>query len=154
MTITWTDLALGSLVGTILGAIADWQIGTRLRKRVELTALTKEYASLAGQYVNYHVKDDGTHEPTGGIVEITWQPKDGLLDVSGFHSTGNPEWHSFIKMSPEYKGAGIGHYNKSNSIHGGIQQVIYSKQTHSFNVMGMSHARKEFAHCWKAKGFE
>ena len=55
MTITWTDLALGSLVGTILGAIADWQIGTRLRKRVELTALTKEYASLAGQYVNYHV---------------------------------------------------------------------------------------------------
>ena len=151
MTIVWSNLAIGSLVGAILGVIGDWQIGTKLRKRSELRALTKEYGSLTGQYVNYHIREDGTYEPTGGTVEITWQPKDGLLDVSGFQSTGNPEWHSYIKMSNEYTGAGIGHYNNSNSIHGGIQQVIYSKQTRSFNVMGTSHSRKEFAHCWKPK---
>jgi hypothetical protein len=54
-------------------------------------------------------------------------------------------------MNREYTGTGIGHYNNVNSIHGGIQQVIYSKQTGSFNVMGTSHTRKEFAHCWKPK---
>ena len=151
MTIVWSNLAIGSVVGAILGVIGDWRIGTKFRKRSELRALTKEYGSLAGQYVNYHIREDGTYEPTGGTVEITWQPKDGLLDVSGFQSTGNPEWHSYIKMSNEYTGAGIGHYNNSNSIHGGIQQVIYSKQTRSFNVMGTSHSRKEFAHCWKLK---
>jgi hypothetical protein len=151
MTIVWSNLAIGSIVGAILGVIGDWRIGTKFRKRSELRALTREYGSLAGQYVNYHIREDGTYEPTGGTVEITWQPKDGLLDVSGFQATGNPEWHSYIKMSNEYTGAGIGHYNNSNSIHGGIQQVIYSKQTRSFNVMGTSHSRKEFAHCWKPK---
>ena len=82
---------------------------------------------------------------------MTWQPREGLLEASGFQATGHPEWHSYIRMSREYTGTGIGHYNNSNSIHGGIQQVIYSKQTRSFQVMGTSHARKEFAHCWKPK---
>jgi hypothetical protein len=54
-------------------------------------------------------------------------------------------------MSREYSGTGIGHYNNANSIHGGIQQIIYSKQTRAFNVMGISHNRREFAHCWKPK---
>jgi hypothetical protein len=54
-------------------------------------------------------------------------------------------------MSREYTGTGIGHYNNVDSIHGGIQQVIYSKQMRSFNVMGTSHARKDFARCWKPK---
>jgi hypothetical protein len=151
MTINWTNLAAGSALGAILGAIADWQIRARLRKWSELRVLTKEYGSLAGQYVNYRIRDDGTHEPTGGTVEVTWQPKEGLLEASGFNQTGYPEWHSYIRMSREYTGTGIGHYNNSNSIHGGIQQVIYSKQNRSFNVMGISHSRKEFAHCWKPK---
>ena len=151
MTINWPNLAIGFVLGAILGVIADWQIRARFRKWTDLRALTKEYGSLDGVYVNYHVKDDGTHEPTGGTIDIKWQPKEGLLEASAFHATGNPEWHSYIRMNPEYKGAGIGHYNNSNSIHGGIQQIIYSKQTRSFNVMGISHARKEFAHCWKPK---
>ncbi len=151
MTINWPTLAVGSMLGAILGIVGDWQIGTRLRKWSELRALNKEYGSLAGHYVNYRIRDDGTHEPTGGTIEIAWQPKDGLLEASGFHATERPEWHSYIKMSLEYTGTGTGHYNNVNSIHGGIQQVIYSKQTHSFNVIGISHARKEFAHCWKLK---
>jgi len=151
MTISWLNLAAGSVVGAILGVIADWQIGARFRKWSELRALTKEYGSLAGHYLHYRIRDDGTHEPTGGTVEITWEPKDGLLEASGFHATGSPEWHSYIRMSREYSGAGIGHYNNVNSIHGGMQQVIYSKQSRSFNVMGTSHARREFAHCWKPK---
>jgi hypothetical protein len=151
MTISWPNLAIGFVVGVILGAIADWRISSRFRKWSELRALTKEYGSLAGQYEAYRIRDDGTHEPTGEIVEITWQPKEGLLDASGFHAGGNPEWHSYIRMSREYKGTGVGHYNNVDSIHGGIQQVIYSKQMRSFNVMGTSHARKDFTRCWKPK---
>ena len=151
MTINWPDLAIGSLVGAILGVIADWQIRPRFQKWSELRRLTKEYASLGGQYVNYRIRDDGTYEPTGGTVDITWQPKDGLLEASGFAETGYPEWHSYIRMSREYTGTGIGHYNNANSIHGGIQQIIYSKQTRSFNVMAISRTRKEFAHFWKPK---
>jgi hypothetical protein len=151
MTINWPDLAIGSVLGAILGVIADWQIRPRFRKWSELRALTKQYGSLDGQYVNFRIRDDGTHEPTGGTVDITWQPKEGLLEASGFYATGDPEWHSYIRMSREYSGTGIGHFNNSNSIHGGIHQVIYSKQTGSFSVMGTSRTRKEFAHCWKPK---
>jgi hypothetical protein len=151
MTLNWLNLAIGFTLGAILGVLADWQLGMRIRRWSELRALTREYGPLAGQYVSYRVRDDGTHEPTGGTVEIAWQPKDGLLEASAFHSTGNPEWHSYIRMSREYSGTGIGHYNNANSIHGGIQQIIYSKQTRAFNVMGISHNRKEFAHCWKPK---
>jgi len=136
MTIDWLNLAIGSVVGATLGVIADWQIGTRIRRWSELRALTKEYGCLAGQYLNYRIRDDGTHEPTGGTIDITWQPRDGYLEASAFHAIGNPEWHSYIRMSREYIGSGIGHYNNANSIHGGIQQVFYSKQTRSFNVNG------------------
>jgi len=151
MTISWPNIAIGFVVGVILGAIADWQIGSRFRKWSELRALNKEYGSLEGQYEAYRIRDDGTHEPTGEIVEITWQPEEGLLEASGFHASGNPEWHSYIRMSREYTGTGVGHYNNVDSIHGGIQQVIYSKQIRSFNVMGTSHARKNFTRCWKPK---
>ena len=151
MTISWPNLAIGAFVGAVLGAIADWQIGLRLRNWSELRALTKEYGSLAGQYLNHRIRDDGTHEPTGGTVDVTWQPREGLLEASGFDATGNPEWHSYIRMSREYPGTGIGHYNDSNSIHGGVHQVIYLKQSRSFNIMGTGHNRKEFTHCWKSK---
>lgn len=151
MTIHWWTLVVGFVVGAVLGAIADWQIGIRWRKRAELRALTHTYASLAGKYAHYRVRDDGSHEPTGGTVEVTWQPDDGLLEASGFHGNGNPEWHSYIRMSREYAGTGTGHYNNVNSIHGGIQQVIYSKQTRSFNVRGLNHTRQEFTHYWKPK---
>ena len=150
MAIHWWNLAVGFALGAILGAIADWQVGVRLRKRSELRALTREYTSLTGQYAHYRIRDDGTREPTGGTVEVTWQPADGLLEASGFHG-GNPVWHSYIRMSREYSGTGIGHYNNVNSIHGGIQQVIYSKQTRSFNVRGIDHTRSEFTHSWKPK---
>jgi hypothetical protein len=151
MTINWPTLAIGSVLGAVLGVIAEWQIGAKLRKWSELRALTREYGFLVGEYLNYRVRDDGTHEPTGGRVEIAWQPKQGVLEASGFEATGHPEWHSYITMSLEFPGTGIGHYNNSNSIHGGIQQVIYSKQIRSFYVTGASHARKEFAQCWKPK---
>jgi len=149
MPINWPNFAVGSVLGAIVGVVADWQIGARVRQWSELRSLTREYASLAGRYLAYRIRDDGTHEPTGGRVDTTWQPRAGVLEASGFDATGIPEWHSYIRMSRDYTGTGIGHYNNANSIHGGIQQVIYSKQTRSFNVMGISHTRKEFAHCWK-----
>lgn len=149
MPINLPNLAVGAIFGAILGVIADWQIGARLRKWSRLRALDKEYRSLTGKYVNYRIRDDGSHESTGGIVDIAWLSRDGLLEASGFHATGNPEWHSYIRMSIEHIGTGVGHYNNSNSIHGGIQQVVYSKQTRCFNVLGTSHSRREFSHYWK-----
>lgn len=149
MAIHWWTLAIGFVSGAVLGAVGDWRIGARFRKRTELQALTRAYASLSGRYAHYRIRADGIQEPTGGTVEIAWQPDDGLLEASGFHATGNPEWHSYIRMSREYAGTGTGHYNNVNSIHGGIHQVIYSKQTRSFNVRGLDHTRKEFVHCWK-----
>jgi hypothetical protein len=151
MPISWPNLAVGSGLGIILGVIADWQIRASLRKWSELRALTKEYGSLGGRYVIYRIGDDGTPKPTGGTVEVTWQPKEGLLEASAFDATGNPEWHSYIRMSREYTGTGVGHYNNANSIRGGIQQIVYSKRTRSFNVLGTSPNRQEFAHCWKPK---
>lgn len=151
MTVHWLSLAIGSVLGAILGVIGDWQVGARWRKRSEKRALNREYGALSGSYVRYRVKDDGAHEPIGGTVEVAWEPHDGLLEATGFSAAGHPEWHSYIKMSREHTGTGIGHYNNVNSIHGGIQQVLYSKQTRSFNVMGNNHARKEFTHCWKLK---
>ena len=149
MALHWWTLAIGLATGTGLGAIADWQIGPRLRRRSELRALTRDYAGLAGRYAQYRLRDDGTQEPTGRVVEVAWHPGDGLLEASGFQSNGHPEWHSYIKMSREYTGTGIGHYNNVNSIHGGLQQIIYSKQTRSFSVRGTDHTRREFVHCWK-----
>lgn len=151
MAIHWWNLVIGFVLGAVLGAVADWQIRPRLMKRAELRALTRDYASLSGNYTQHRIRDDGTHEPTGGMIEIAWQPGDGLLEASGFHANGHPEWHSYIRMSREYAGTGIGHYNNVNSIHGGIQQVIYSKQTRTFNVRGIDHTRKEFTHSWKAR---
>ncbi len=160
MTIHWWTLAIGFVLGSALGAVADWQIGPRLRKRYVLRVLTRDYAGLAGRYAQYRVQLEGTGdgtghaklEPTGGTIEVVWQPDDGLLEASAFQANGNPEWHSYIKMSREYSGTGIGHYNNVNSIHGGLQQVIYSKQTRSFSVRGTDHTRKEFVHCWKPAG--
>ena len=151
MTINWLNLAIGFVSGTILGVIADWQIRARFQKWAYLRALTKESGSLNGVYQDYRVKDDGSHEPTGGTIDITWQPKEGLLEASAFDATGNPRWHSYIRMNREYPGTGIGHYNNANSIHGGIQQIIYSKQTRCFDVMAISRTQKEFAHLWKPK---
>ncbi len=151
MTINWLSLGVGAGLGTILGSIGDWQIGTRLRKWSERRALNREYHLLAGHYVNHRVREDGTHEPTGGTVELMWEPRNGVLEASAFHANGRAEWHSYIRMSMQFKGTGTGHYNDADSIHGGIQQIIYSKQTRAFNVMGISHTRKEFAHYWKLK---
>jgi hypothetical protein len=151
MIMAWPSIAAGSVLGAILGGVIGWHLANRLRKWSELRALNREYSFLTGEYLTYRVKDDGTHEPTGGKVEIAWQPREGLLEASCFQSAGNPEWHSYIRMSRDYPGTGIGHYNNSNSIHGGIQQVIYSKQTRSFFAMGTSHGRKEFAQSWKPK---
>ncbi len=149
MLISWSNLAVGAIFGASLGVVSDWQIRARLKKWSRLRALDKEYRPLTGKYVSYRIKDDGSHEPTGGTIEIAWLPEDGLLEASGFHSTGRAEWHSYIKMSFEHIGTGVGHYNNSNSIHGGIQQVIYSKQTHRFIVLGTSHDPREFFNCWK-----
>ena len=48
MTINWASLAIGSVLGATLGVVADWQIGSRLRKWSERRELTREYGSLPG----------------------------------------------------------------------------------------------------------
>jgi hypothetical protein len=151
MTMNWLDLGIGAGLGVALGILGTWQIGTRWRKWSERRALNREYSSLAGHYVNHRVRDDGTHEPTGGRVELTWEPGNCRLDATGFQANGHPEWHSYINMSMQILGTGTGHYNYTDSIHGGIQQIIYSKQARAFHVLGTGNSRKEFAHYWKFK---
>jgi hypothetical protein len=149
MTIHWLSLAGGLVIGVLLGAIADWKLGKRLRKQSELRALAKEYASLAGHYRNLQLKEDGTYVPSGETIEIRWDTKDGVLLASGFLATGKPDWNSYIRMSLEEPGIGLGQYTNVNSIHSGIQQVVYSKQNHSFRVLGTNQTRKEFTQYWK-----
>jgi hypothetical protein len=151
MTISWLSLGIGAGLGTALGIFIGWKIGARVRKWSQRRELNREYPTLAGQYLNHRVKDDGTHEPTGGVVELTWQPEQGVLEATGFFANGLTEWHSYINMNPQFKGTGTGHYNYVDSIHGGLQQLIYSKQTRGFHVLGTSNTRKPFAHYWKLK---
>ena len=66
MTINWPSLAIGSVLGAILGVIADWQIGIRLRKWSELRALTREYGALA---VATKITASGMTEPTSRPAE-------------------------------------------------------------------------------------
>jgi hypothetical protein len=66
ITRTWLSGAVGAVFGAVLGIVADWQFRSRLRRRSERQALTREYSSLAGDYVNYRVTESGGHEPTGG----------------------------------------------------------------------------------------
>jgi hypothetical protein len=151
MIIAWPSVAAGFVPGAVLGGVIAWKLAERLRKSSELRALNKEYSSLSGEYQTFRVRDDGTHEPTGGKVEIAWQPREGMLEASSFQAAGHPEWHSYIRMSREFPGSGLGHYNNSNSIHGGIQQISYSKQTRSFYAMGTSQGRIKFSQYWKAR---
>jgi hypothetical protein len=149
MSIDWPSVAVGSVLGVALGAAVAWQVCLRWQKRVELRALSRDYALLAGKYAMFRVREDGAQEPTGGTVELVWQPEAGLLEASGFQANGYPEWHSYIRMSREYPGTGTGNYNNSDSIHGGLQQVVYLKQSKSFLVSGTMAGRREFAQCWK-----
>jgi hypothetical protein len=152
MTMDWPALAAGAGLGVVLGGAAAWKLSALVRKRSELRALNRDYRSLNGQYLVYSVRADGTQEPTGGTVDVAWEAKEGLLEASAFATNGHPEWHSYLRMSHEYPGTGAGNYNNSNSIHGGVVQVIYVKQTRSFYAMGVTPARREFSQCWKAKG--
>jgi hypothetical protein len=151
-TINWLSGAVGAAFGTVLGVVGDWQFGGRLRRWSDRRALTKEYGSLAGDYVNYHVTESGSHDPTGGTIKIRWEPREGVLKAAGLRANGDAEWHSDIRMSIEIKGTGSGHYHYVDSIHSGVQQVLYSKATRSFSVMGTSSARKQFSHYWKLRG--
>jgi hypothetical protein len=149
LSIHWPSLAVGSALGIALGSAVAWQVCLRWQKRSELRSLSRTYASLSGKYAVHRVREDGTQEPSGGTVDLAWQPDQGLLEASGFQANGHPDWHSYIRMSRDYPGAGTGNYNNSDSIHGGLLQVIYSRQTKSFHVTGTASTRIEFAQCWK-----
>jgi hypothetical protein len=149
MTLNWLNLALGAAVGAILGVLGTWKISPRLRKWSDRRALYREYHTLPGRYANHRVTDDGSCEPTGETIELTWEPKQGLLEATALLANGLTVWHSYITMSLQFKGTGTGHYNYVDSIHGGLQQLVYSRQARAFHVLGTSNTRKSFAHYWK-----
>ena len=149
MTIHWLNLALGAALGTILGVVGTWKISPRLRNWSDRKALNREYHALSGRYENHRVTDDGSYEATGETIELAWEPKQGVLEATAFRGNEFTLWHSYITMSLQFKGTGAGHYNYVDSIHGGIQQLIYSRQARAFHVLGTSNTRKPFAHYWK-----
>ena len=60
MTIVWSNLAIGSIVGAILGVVGDWRIGTKLRKRSELRG-THERVWFSGWPVRELPHQRGRH---------------------------------------------------------------------------------------------
>ena len=149
MTINWLDMAAGAGLGAVLGILATWRVSPRLRKWSDRRALQREYQALAGRYENHRVTHDGGYEPTGEIIELVWQPQQGLLEATAFLANNFTAWHSYITMSRQFKGTGIGHYNNVDSIHGGMQQLVYSRQARAFTVLGTSNTHKPFIHYWK-----
>jgi hypothetical protein len=151
MTIHWLDIAMGAALGTALGILGTWKISPLLRKWSDRKALYREYHSLAGRYQNHRVTNDGVLEPTGETIELAWEPKQAVLEATAFLANGLSAWHSYITMSLQFKGTGAGHYNYADSIHGGMQQLAYSRQTRAFHVLGTGPTRKPFAHYWELK---
>jgi hypothetical protein len=109
------------------------------------------YGHLAGDYANFRVKDDGTEEPTGGTIRLTWQ-SNGTLKVQGFHSSGVTDWEGIIQMNLEFEGTGSGHYRHIGKEDSGTQKVTYWPATRSFTVLGANTTRtagKQFVHNWR-----
>lgn len=149
MTMHWMDVALGTVPGALFGILGTYKLSPLLRRRAERRALNREYQALPGRYESHRLAADGSLEPTGEAVELTWEPAQGVLDATAFLANGFTVWHSYITMSLQCRGTGTGHYNYVDSIHGGILQLVYSKQAHAFHVLGTSSTRKAFLHYWK-----
>jgi hypothetical protein len=151
MTFHWLDLSLGTAVGAILGTLATWKISPILQKWSDRRALNRDYQSLAGEYEDFSITSDGATEPTGETIELAWDSQQAKLEATAMLASGFSSWHSYISMSQQFKGTGTGHYNYANSIHGGIQQLVYSRQARAFHVLGISNTRKPFLHYWVQK---
>ena len=149
MMVHWLDMAGGAALGAIAGILATWRISPRVKQWSEQKALHREYHALAGRYLNYRLTEDGSMAPTGEIIELTWEPKQSLIEASAFATDRFTVWHSYIHMSLRFRGTGTGHYNIVDSIHGGVQQLVYSRQARTFTVMETGNNRKPAVHCWK-----
>jgi hypothetical protein len=146
MTFDWPNL----IVGAILGFLAHWAF-VELKEYSLRQKLKNRYSGLAGNYASYRVKDDGTEEPTGGTIRLTWQPE-GSFRVQGLHPNAVLEWESVIRMSLEFAGTGTGHYRYVGSDDSGTQQVTYREETRCFIVLGRNATRStgmQFVHRWK-----
>jgi hypothetical protein len=151
--IDWSNLLAGAVAGFFLGVLAHYLYDRSVRWS-EVRKLRDQYGHLAGTYVNYHFKDDGSKQPTDGSIRLTFQNADGSFRVGAFHSSGSLEWEGTIKMSREFENTGVGFYRYPEKPDYGTQQVTILPEDNSLHVIGqnISHGKhNEFRHHWKPK---
>ena len=148
MTFDLPNLIAGAFLGFIVG-LASTRAYVEYEKHSLRQKLKKAYGHLAGDYVNFRVKDDGREEPTGGSIRLIWL-QEGSFRVQGLHANGVAQWESVIRMSLEFTGTGTGHYRHVQQPEDiGTQQVTYLPETRCFVVMGASSIGNEFLHHWR-----
>lgn len=140
------------VVGAIFGFLAHWGF-VEMKEHLVYRKLKKAYGTLAGDYVNYRVKDDGTEEPTGGTIRLA-QRFDGSFEVKGLHATGDLDWRSEVHMKMEPENTGAGWYRYPATAIYGTQQVTFLPETRSLHVVTTNTSRRaasSFVHHWKRK---
>jgi hypothetical protein len=149
MILDWPNL----LVGAILGFFAHWAFVSG-EKVLALRKLRRTYGPLAGEYVNFRVKENGAEEATGGTIRLSWQP-DGSFKALGLHANGVAEWESTVHISLK-SGTWLGEYHDLGSyINHGIQQLTYLENAQLFSVLTTTTSlvnRPPFIHRWRRKG--
>jgi hypothetical protein len=149
----WPNLWAGFFLGVPCGMTAHYLYDRSIRWS-EVRKLRDQYGRLAGTYFNYRVKDDGSEQPTGGTIRLTFQNADGSFKVQAFHSTGGLDWEGTINMSAEIENMGLGYYRYPEKSDYGTQQVTIFPESNSLHVIGqnISHGKhNEFRHRWKPK---
>lgn len=149
----WTNLGAGFVLGVPCGLFAHYLYDQGLH-RSNVRKLREQYGRLAGTYINYRVEGDGSEEPTGGTIRLTFRDADGSFEVQAFHSTGRLEWEGTISMSRDFENMGIGYYRYPEKSDYGTQQVTIFPENNALHVIGqnVSHGKhNEFRHRWEPK---
>jgi hypothetical protein len=115
----------------------------------------KWYDHVAGDYLNYSLRDDDTEEATGGTIRLARQ-SDAVFVAYAFHGSGATDWQSQIQFDLEIQNVGVGYYlheGKQQPDYG-LQNIKYFPKDGYFQVTGIntSHGKTEpFRHRWRRK---
>jgi hypothetical protein len=154
MTFDAPNLIAGAFFGVPVGFLAHlWFV--RYKEREAREKLRRTYIALAGDYVNYRIKDDGAEMPTGGTIRLT-QRSDGSFEVKGLRASGDLDWTSEIhmKMVPRNTGTGSYRYPAPDLTKFGVQQITFIPETRCIHVVGVNTSRgisTPFVHLWKRR---
>jgi hypothetical protein len=145
----------GAAILTVVGALLGVFFDRASRKISEHNKVRKWYGDLAGDYLNYRIKEDGTEEPTDGTIRLA-QKSGPLFIGKGLHRGGDVDWESEIRLNLEIQNLGTGyylHHGKPQRDYG-EQHIRYFPDGRFLQVVGRntSHGKTDFfRHCWRRK---